>query len=271
MNLNRQSFLGTNSEEVFRTLRVGVVGLGGGGSHIAQQLSHLGIGHFVIVDPDRIEDTNLNRLVSGTEQDVRQGRLKTEIIKRRIKAVNPKAIVDAYPARWEQDEAAVSLRNCDVVFGCIDSFAGRRDLEAAARRYLIPYIDIGMDVHDLTAGNFAISGQVAVSMPGRACLRCLGLLTDELLAEEARRYGAAGSRPQVVWSNGVLASMAVGLMVQIFTPWHHQMHPSLYLEFDGNLSEVKTSSRLPYVDLDECRHFEESNTFGDPFFTLPYL
>ena len=64
--LDRQSFLGATSEQKLAGLTMGLVGLGGGGSHVAQQLAHLGIGRFVLVDPDVVEETNLNRLVGGT-------------------------------------------------------------------------------------------------------------------------------------------------------------------------------------------------------------
>jgi len=66
---SRQSFLGVDSEALFRSVRVGVAGLGGGGSHIAQQLAHVGIGHFALFDPDTMEFPNLNRTVSATFED----------------------------------------------------------------------------------------------------------------------------------------------------------------------------------------------------------
>ena len=50
-----------------------------------------------------------------------------------------------HQGKWQ--ERPDLMDQCDVVFGCVDTFAGRRDLEAECRRYLIPYIDIGMDVH----------------------------------------------------------------------------------------------------------------------------
>ena len=78
---------------------------------------------------------------------------------------------------------------------------------------------IGMDVHQ-AAGGFSISGQTVLSAPGGRCLWCLGILTEDRIAREAEHYGKAGSRPQVVWPNGVLASIGVGLFVQLLCPWH---------------------------------------------------
>ena len=143
MDLGRQSFLGAESDQILSSLRVAIVGLGGGGSHIAQQLAHVGIGNFVLIDFDRIDASNLNRLVGATAKDVKQTTLKVEIIRKRIKAINPLANVKSIAEHWQEPEASICLRDCDAIFGCVDRFADRRDLEATARRYLIPYIDKG--------------------------------------------------------------------------------------------------------------------------------
>ena len=50
-------------------------------------------------------------------------------------------------------------------------------------------------------------------------MRCMGLVTDDGLAKEAAPYGSAGGKPQVVWPNGTLASVAVGFFVKLVTPW----------------------------------------------------
>ncbi len=264
MDQSRQSFLGKNSPQIIASLRVAIVGLGGGGSHIAQQLAHVGIGNFVLVDFDHVEDSNLNRLVGATAKDVNKARLKVDIIARQIKAVNPAMKITKITKPWQED--AEHLRDCHAIFGCVDSFSCRRDLEVFARRYLIPYIDIGMDVHPLPSGEFSISGQTVMSLPGELCLKCLGFLTDDLLALEAQNYRAAGGKPQVVWPNGVLASMAVGLFMQLYTPWHYSERPTLYLEYDGNESEVKLTPRWPYLEGKRCPHFNQIEDVGDPFF-----
>ena len=93
---------------------------------------------------------------------------------------------------------------------------------------MTPYIDIGMDVHDL-GNQFAISGRVILSMPGELCMKCRGFLRDDLLAREAENYGAAGSKPRVIWPNGVLASLAVGVFVELVTPWQNRHRRVWYL------------------------------------------
>lgn len=261
---SRQSFLGENSEATLRSLAVSIVGLGGGGSHIAQQLAHVGVGNFYLFDPQRIDDSNLNRLVGGTARDVGRKALKTTIARRLIKGINPAAVVQAIPKDWRDD--AERLRGSDIIVGCVDTYQARSELEIQSRRYLIPYLDLGMDVHDQSGGGCLIAGQVILSIPGQPCMRCMGFIRDELLEDEARRYGDVGSRPQVVWPNGVLASNAVGMLANLFTPWHGGKAGSVYVEYDANRQTLERSRRLEHV-APSCHHFGATD-LGDPWFKM---
>jgi len=258
----RQSFLGSDSDRILARCIVGLVGLGGGGSHLSQQLAHLGVGNFCLIDPDVVEESNLNRLVGATSEDATKARPKTEIARRLIAGVNPQARVETVTKRWQ--ECHEVLRGCDVIFGCVDSYRDRYELETTARRYLIPYIDIGMDVHAI-GDEFSVSGQVILSMAGELCMRCLGFLREDLLAREAENYGAAGGRPQVIWANGVLASLAVGVFTQLFTPWRSRQSSAVYLEYDGDTHTVASSSRLEWMKGKKCQHFDGAEDLGDPF------
>ena len=68
LNLLRQSFLRADSEIVLSRSGAALVGLGGGGSQVAQQLAHIGLGNFLLIDPDIVEDTNLTRLAGATSE-----------------------------------------------------------------------------------------------------------------------------------------------------------------------------------------------------------
>lgn len=259
MTVSRQSFLGSDAERILHGARVAIVGLCGGGSHVAQQLAHIGVGEFLLLDFDRVEASNLNRMVGGRPEDARDASLKVEVIARCIRQINPQAVIHTFSCRWQ--EKAEWLRDCAAVFGCVDGFSARRELEAHSRRYLTPYIDVGMDVSRLDEEH-VISGQVITSLPGRPCMWCMGFLTEEVLAQEAAAYGAAGPRPQVVWPNGILASIAVGTFMQLVTPWHRAT-PSLYLELDGNLQSVRENPRTKLV-APACPHYS-TESVGDPF------
>lgn len=249
---SRQDFLGEDAPRLLRALKVGVIGLGGGGSHVAQQLAHVGFLRYALFDADRIQDTNINRLVGATQWDVDVAELKVRIAERVIRGINPEAQVDALSCRWQ--EAPEVLRGCDVIVGCVDGFAERRELETSARRYLIPYLDIGLDVHQVEGAPPEMAGQVILSMPGHPCMQCLGFLSEKNLAREAARYGDAGIRPQVVWANGILASTAVGLLVDLVSGWTRELRPPVYLSYEANRGTVLPHPRLPYVGNQQCIH-----------------
>lgn len=263
--LDRQSFLGANSDAVLDAATIGIVGLGGGGSHVAQQAAHVGIGGYVNADPDIIEETNTNRLIGGTLADVAAGRSKVIIAERLIRGLNPGARIIPVQDNWLA--AVDDLKLCEVIVGAVDNMKEREQLERFARRHLIPYIDIGMDVHELGKKGFLVSGQVILSMPGCPCMRCCGFITDERLEQEAKRYGAAGSRPQVVWSNGVLASTAVGLLTQILTPWYFDPPRFVYLDYDGNKGTITPNKRMELLKDQVCPHHPASE-IGDPLFDV---
>lgn len=256
----RQSFLGNDVQEVATATEATIVGLCGGGSHVAQQLAHVGIGNLNLVDHDRAEVHNGNRMVGLTDEEARRAELKVDVITRRIQGINPRAVVRPYSMRWE--EAAAGLKGSHVIFGCVDSYRVRYELERFARRYLIPYIDVGMDVN-ATPNGFSISGQVILSLPGYPCMRCMGFITGDRLAEEARQYGDAGGRPQVVWPNGSLASTAVGVLMQLLLPWSKNLKPPLFLEYDGNRMTVSPSHKIAALGGRSCPHFSGPDALGD--------
>lgn len=258
---SRQTFLGCNATQYLQTARIAIVGLGGGGSHIAQQLAYVGLGHVQLYDPDRVESSNLNRLVGATIQDAERQDLKVTVAQRMMLAINPEVDVEAFPSQWQVVASAV--KEADVIVSCLDSYAARQDIEVTARRFLIPLIDIGMDVH-LVNEKPHIAGQIILSVPGGPCMRCLGFLNDERLRQEADHYGAAGDRPQVIWSNGVLASVAVGILVDLLTGWRGLPRRGEYLHYDGNSHELSRSPRLEYAPA-TCLHFPLEE-IGEPRF-----
>jgi len=259
---SRQSFLGRGGQPAIARARLGIVGVGGGGSHVAQQLAHLGAQHVRLFDGDLVEASNLNRMVGATAADATRQVPKIDVMRRVIGAVSSAATTLIHQGRWQ--ERPELLRGCDIVFGCIDSFAERRELEVACRRYLIPYIDIGMDVHRVGETPPRMAGQVVLSMPGEPCMFCLGFLNEERLAKEASEYGAAGSRPQVVWGNGVLASSAVGVVVDLLAGWSGRQHRLAYLSYDGNAGTLEPHVRLRYPSWPTtCPHYPAVDV-GDP-------
>lgn len=265
---SRQSFLGEDLPRRLRDERPAIVGLCGGGSHIAQQLAHIGFQQIMSFDFDHVEDSNCTRMVGSEPSDAATAMLKTDVINRLILRINPACNNEKFPRPWQ--DSAEHLRTATVIFGCVDKLSVRDELERFARRHLIPYIDVGMDVHKSDRG-FLISGQVALSVPYAPCLHCMGIVTATALAMEHQRYGDAGGRPQVIWPNGVLSSIAVGQYMNMILPWADTPSNSLLKEYDGNKQEVKESTKTNLLRQIVCAHYPPGKALGDPFFRLSNL
>jgi hypothetical protein len=260
---DRQSFLGENSQFLLSKVRIGIIGVGGGGSHIIQQLSHIGILNYSVFEFDKTDKTNLNRLIGAGLEDAKESKAKTDIALEMIQKLNPNADIRVF-GKWQENPE--EIQKCDIVVGGVDSFLGRRDLEAECRRFMVPYIDLGMDVHNDYEGEPpSMSGQVILSMPEFPCMTCMGFLNDQNLSKEAAKYGKAGGKPQVVWSNGVLASTAIGLMVDLITGWTKQQDKLVYIAYDGNKGVLENHVRLKFIENKTCDHFHLKNV-GPPKF-----
>ena len=247
----RQSFLGKGSQLKIERAKVGVVGLGGGGSHIVQQLAHIGFQDYVLFDPQTVEDTNLNRLVGATLKDI--GNEKRLVAQRLIKGLQPKSKILIVADRWQNQPQPLAF--CDFIIGCLDTFRDRDEIETFCRHNLILYVDIGMDIHQWESDPPRMAGQIILSAPGTPCMKCLGFITPDRLAHEAAQYGAAGPRPQVVWPNGILASTAVGLAVNALTGWVGKFPAPVYLSYDGNLGLVGVHPCIEYLQSNVCEHY----------------
>lgn len=262
---SRQSFLGPDSDRIFRTCKIGVIGLSGGGSHIVQQAAHIGFRRFVIIDPKVMAEKHLHRIVGATSADVREKIHKVNIAERLVRSIRPDAEVQAFPNLWQEKQ--LSLRDCTAIVGCVDSYSERDQLDGFCRRFLVPFIDIGMDVVPALGNSYHICGQAILTSPGHPCLRCIGVITENRLKDEAAAYGAAGPKPQVIWPNATLASAAIGLLIQLVCPWHAFSSGFAYLEYNGNVPYLRQSPRMEYAVNLTCEHFRPDE-IGDPFFRL---
>jgi ThiF family len=206
-----------------RAAKIGVVGAGGGGSHVIQQLAYLGVGEIVVVDPDTYEESNRHRLVSALKGDL--GRSKVAIFHRLVKKIGLSGRVHPVAAALPDTVAVEALRQCDIIVGCVDTLFARSDLQELASRYLIPYVDIGAAIRvvpDTSASDprVQVAGNIFTFIPGSFCLWCIGFLSPEKIEAEqngpTRGYFEKNTQEaQVVSINGVLASQAVTEVLQL--------------------------------------------------------
>jgi len=245
---NRQGLLtGTRGERAIRAACIAVVGLSGGGSHVVQQLAHMGVGHIVGIDSDRCDASNRSRLIGMTSLDAFLRRRKTKVMARMVSRINRHVRFTGIAEPIPMKTAIDALKTADIVVGCVDSYHARDDIQGLAWRYLIPYVDIGLLIRPISEGKeVMIGGQVITAIPGKFCQWCFGFLSDERLASETggrpRSYfKGTDKQAQVVSMNGVLASQAVSEVLQIltgFAPVDEEPSIKKYDGLSGTLTEM---------------------------------
>lgn len=198
-----------------RRARVAIIGLGGVGSLVAEYAARLGIGEILLVDPDRIERTNLSRVVGATAADVRLWRRKTAIAARTIRAANPTIRVTELPIDVVDPGVAAELRDCDYIFLCADSMRARLLINAVTHQYFVPSVQLGAKIVADEAGAILDAASVVRTVrPGEGCLWCNGFIPSGLLALEAKSdaerkaqaYGTEQPNPSVITMNAVAAA-----------------------------------------------------------------
>ena len=135
---------GSGTVAKLQRLKVGVVGCSGTGSILIAQLAHLGVGRLLLIDPDHVEENNLNRIVGATMEDARNKALKVDVMKRNVERLELGTEVLAIPSDLATPKAVRAISECDVGFGCMDGVEGRNLLNVIASFYLLPYFDLGV-------------------------------------------------------------------------------------------------------------------------------
>lgn len=171
--------LGPTGQRNLSALRVGVVGIGGTGSQVVQQLAHLGVRDFVLVDDDHVEQTNLPRLAGAAWWDALLRRKKTAVARRTIRRLAPRAKI-VTTGSLRRLESLQALASVDLIVGCVDNDGARLVLAELAAAHLVPYLDVGVGIEG-DGDARAIGGRLSFYLPGGACLAC----ADELDFAEA--------------------------------------------------------------------------------------
>jgi len=209
-----------------RRMSAAVIGCSGTGSPLIEQLARLGFGRLVLIDPDHVEEKNLNRILNATREDADAKRPKVEVMKRAIDAMGFGTIVKAMPVDLANPDAVRAVASCDVVFGCMDGVEGRHLLNRLASYYLLPYFDLGVRLDADGQGSIdQACAAVHYLTPEGATLMDRGVYTmDALKSAGLRRtdpdayreqlkvgyiHGVAEDRPAVISINMQTASTAV--------------------------------------------------------------
>lgn len=174
---------GKVTQQLLKRLHVGIVGAGGTGSAVVEQLARLGVGTISVFDGDALEASNVTRVYGTTLADA--GQNKAILASKHIERIGLGTTVRTFPKHITNKETALRLRDCDVVFGCTDKHAPRGHLVQLALRYYIPVFDLGVKIDSKEGMIHGIFGRVTTLIPGEACLFCRERIKARMIALEA--------------------------------------------------------------------------------------
>jgi len=160
--MRQLSLIGDEGQERLRSASVCVAGAGGLGSPVSLYLAAAGIGHIRLIDPDRVERSNLNRQVLHAEPDI--SRFKVESAADKLRALNPDIQIEPIPVAIHDENSLRMTSGMDLLVDALDSYQARYLLNRVAYIQNIPL------VHAAVSG---FHGQLTTVIPGEtACLQC---------------------------------------------------------------------------------------------------
>jgi hypothetical protein len=277
---------GSGTTRRLREMAIAVVGCSGTGSPIIEQLARLGVGRLVLVDPDRVEEKNLNRILNATREDAYLKRPKVEVMARAIASMGFATELEIIAADLATPRAVRAVAECDVVFGCMDGVEGRHLLNRLAAFYVLPYFDVGVKLEaDGHGGINEACGAVHYIRPDGSTLQDRNVYTAaQLKAAGLRRTdpkayrdqiqagyirGVAEDRPAVISINMQMASTAINEFLA-------RLHPYRY-DDNADFAAVRRSF-IQGTDYRETEEFSSGSFFphigkGDvrPLLSMPEL
>ena len=279
---------GDHGQHILAQAKVAIVGLGGVGSVLAEILGRLGVGHFVLVDPDRADSTNLPRLVGATPRDAAYGladpgrprwirsfgrllaRRKVDLARRNIRRARHSTRVERIGRDFVEPGVAERLKDCDYIFLAADSMRARLLFNAIVHQYLIPGVQLGAKVvSDKKTGIvrdvFAVSRLVT---PTAGCLLCNGLINSAKLREEAtseqeRRQQAYVAEaeviaPSVMTLNALAGAQAANEFMFYLTGMASEDGSHSYVRFRPATGRVWYDEPCAIPSCPECGHTPNS-------------
>jgi molybdopterin/thiamine biosynthesis adenylyltransferase len=241
---------GAEGQKRIASAHFGIVGLGGLGASLAISLARLGARKFTLIDPDRVEIHNLNRVAGMTLTDAKCRMRKVDIVTRELLEIEPRINCRTFDQSVLEKRAWRALLATDLIITATDNHASRMLLNALSQQYLVPQVSIGTLIDTKDGKIEGGYGHVGVVLPGhsRPCLLCAKIINPieayyETAPESHRReaakrgYIANFDEPaaSVVHLNGVLANLA---LVEIHNLFCAFKEPACHLQYDMFEQEI---------------------------------
>jgi len=249
-------------QPVLKRLHIGVVGAGGTGSAVCEQLIRLGIGKLTVVDAGTFESSNVNRVYGSSVFD--ETLPKVNIVARVAAGIGLGTELTHVQGHLSFRSVTEKLLDCDIVFGCTDDEWGRSILNRVALRYCIPVFDMGVNIDTDRGKILSIQGRVTTLLPGAACLFCRRRISaDRVRAEsisatdpeeaaklkkEGYLVGIDEPAPAVISFTTAIAAAAVSEFLHRLTGFQGSDRKSTEVIVFFDQSRIRTNSTPPSPD-----------------------
>ncbi|HEX8622874.1 MAG TPA: ThiF family adenylyltransferase [Allosphingosinicella sp.] len=230
-------------ESILASNSILVVGMGGLGSVIAENLVHMGFPKIILVDDDIVEESNLNRIVGAYWEDAQLGTSKVDAVARHLRAIRPDVEIISHQRKIEDVDVDAEIASVAWIVAATDNHSSRFYSQQLAFRFFIPLISAGVSITVKDDRIADYSGEVIVVRPGdKLCLVCLGRVNPTKIAaerateidqgqpsrdsdavrpdlERLRSYveGAEVAEPAVKTLNSVVGALAVEQLINQYT------------------------------------------------------
>jgi hypothetical protein len=226
----RQNIFGKTFQKQLGELTVTLVGCGGIGAIFAELLGRLGVKKWVLIDPDILEYSNLNRMPGATREMVNESLYKVEYVKQLIEAIYPiDAEIQTIPTSIENISTLADCATSDLIVVATDNHYSRQMAQEIALQFMRPLMCLG--THIEVKPNHVPQMYCRVTIPplgGGWCLMCGNIINLQTAALESapqeieqlatqRGYLDTIANPAVFWLNSICASTGVGILQGIIS------------------------------------------------------
>ena len=232
------AFTSAMTDELGRLTAV-VIGVSGTGSITAEEAARMGFGRVILIDFDKVERKNLNRILNATRADI--GRPKVEVLADAIRCMGLGTRVVPIQSTLFAADVVRRVALADVLFGCVDSVDGRDLMNRIAAHYVLPYLDVGVRLDaDGQGGVDGVHGTVHYLQPDGSSLLSRGAYSAKALqAAHLRRadpelyesqlkekyvIGVQEGSPAVVSVNTFYAALAVNELLARLHPFRDDVN-----------------------------------------------
>jgi molybdopterin/thiamine biosynthesis adenylyltransferase len=258
---SRQQVFGQGFQQQLGQLTISLIGCGGIGAILAELLGRLGVKNWVLIDPDRLETVNLNRLPSATQKMVEQQWYKVDYVKGLIKKIYATGSrVKALPVAVEVTSIAKEIALSDLIVVATDNHYSRQIAQELAIAYKRPLICLGTHIEIQADNTPRMYCRITIPpLDGGWCLMCGNIINLQQAALEIAPknlqtlasqagYLEGIEAPAVSWLNSICASTGVGIIQGMMTgfmniedglDWIYDFPASNWLKTD--VSYLKTT------------------------------